>query len=219
MAETSPDFGAVKTSRVEALSDGVFAIVMTILVIELFAPGLEEANTPEELASTLLHLGPTIFAYVLSFVALGIFWISHHFQFHYIQRTNRTLLWLNLLLLMTVSTIPFSAALLGAHMLERLAIVVYGANLIGAGVFLFLHWWYATTERHHLLRHGTPPGLVLLAKRRILLPSACYLVTIGVAFVSPLAALVLFALVPVLHIMPSAIDAHWAHKPEPPAKG
>jgi uncharacterized membrane protein len=215
MSTDAVNAGAVKTSRVEALSDGVFAIVMTLLIIEMFVPELEHVETPDQLVPALQGLGPVIFSYVLSFIALGIFWISHHFQFHYIHRTDRVLLWLNLLLLMSVSTVPFSAALLGRHMMAQPAIILYGCNLIAAGLMLFLHWWYATGDRH-LLRPGTPPELIFLAKRRILLPSALYLVTIGVSFASTTAALVMFAAIPIVHILPSRIDTHWAHRLTPP---
>ena len=102
----------LETDRLETLADGVFAIAMTILVFEITVPDLATGEL-DQLGSKLLALWPKLLAYVISFIVLGIFWIGHHNQFAFIRRANRTFLWLNIVFLMLIAFIPFSAALLG----------------------------------------------------------------------------------------------------------
>ena len=126
-------------ARVEALTDGIFATVMTVLVLGLRTP---IANLSEsDLRSQVLSLWPNIVAYAFSFVVLGLFWIGHHNQFHYIKRTNRIFLWINIIFLLTIGFIPFSTSLIGLYPFSSTAVRVYGANLAATGIMLNAVWW------------------------------------------------------------------------------
>src|SRR5258706_3553335 len=138
-SEDSAQQGLPK-GRVETLSDGVFAIAMTVLVLGLQVP--EGGHTPE-LRARLWALGPKLASYSLSFVMLGVLWIGHHYQMHYIRRVNRPLLWLNLFFLLSITFLPFSTAVLGNYYREPLAVVLYGSTVVVGGAFLLLHWRYA----------------------------------------------------------------------------
>ena len=126
-------------ARVEALTDGIFATVMTVLVLGLRTP---IANLSEsDLRSEVLSLWPNIVAYAFSFVVLGLFWIGHHNQFHYIKRTNRIFLWINIIFLLTIGFIPFSTSLIGLYPFSPTAVRVYGVNLAATGIMLNAVWW------------------------------------------------------------------------------
>ena len=114
MSEASKDrpVAGLSTHRIEAFSDGVFAIAITLLVLNLQVP---EIATVSELASKLGALWPKLVSYVLSFMVVGIYWVAHHNTFHYIKRSDRNLLWLNILMMLFVVFIPFPAALLGQY--------------------------------------------------------------------------------------------------------
>ncbi len=99
-------------NRIEALSDGVFAIAMTLLVLELHVPDVSSAETGP-LAAALLAMWPKFVSFGLGFVLLGSLWVGQHYQFHYVRRTDRPLLWLHLALLLVCSLVPFAVALLG----------------------------------------------------------------------------------------------------------
>jgi len=205
------------TNRLEALVDGVFAVVMTLLVLDIKVP--HPAN-PADLLQDLSKLRSTLLSYALSFVIAGVYWVGHHNQFAYIRRTNRPLLWINILFLMCVAFIPFSAALLAAYPGQRIAVIIYGANLIVVGLVLYLHWWYATTS-HRLVDADLDPHVVRLATTRILMAPVIYVVAIGLSFVPSVGtalSISIYVLVPVLYILPGHIDRHLLglhhHEPE-----
>lgn len=97
----------LSTARMEAFSDGVFAVAITLLVLTLEVPQIADSVVTSELWPKLLELWPKLLSYVLSFLLVGIYWVAHHNTFHYITGTDRTLLWLNLLLLLCIVFIPF----------------------------------------------------------------------------------------------------------------
>src|SRR5919205_1666007 len=134
MSAVSPNPAAqgMKTARIETLVDGVFAIAMTLLIFDIRVP-LPESVELSSLPAELAKLAPNLVGYVLSFVLLGVFWVGHHNQYVFIKRADRALLWLNILYLMTIAFIPFSAGLLSRYQREQLAVVIYGLNLIACG--------------------------------------------------------------------------------------
>lgn len=192
------------TDRVETLADGVFAIAMTLLVFAISVPELS-GSALDHLPMSLLNLWPKLLAYVLSFVVLGVFWIGHHNQFFYIRRASRTFLWINILFLMFVAFIPFSAQLLGRYPGQRVAVIVYGLNMIVVGLTLYLVWWYASSS-HRLVDPDLDEATIRIATRRILSGPLAYAVAIVVSLLSVAAALVIIALVPLLYILPARID-------------
>lgn len=210
----------LSTTRIEAFSDGVFAIVITLLILDIRLPNLSEATVASELPRRLLALWPKVIAYAISFIIVGIYWVTHHNMFHYIRRSDRVLLWLNVLFLMCVAFIPFPASLLGQYGGQQVAVIIYGVCLILTGVALAALWWYAT-HRRRLVDDDIDPELVRLASRRILRAPVVYLISILLSFVSVNLSLVLYLLVPLLYIFPSRIDRHWsrlAHRSGQPDK-
>ena len=116
---------ALSKGRIEALSDGVFAIAMTLLVLELKIPDLPKDATQAELLSKLKELLPHFYSYAMTFVLSGVFWVFHHFTFHFIRHTTRVLLWLNVIFLMFVSLLLFSTHLMGDLMRHSVALMFY----------------------------------------------------------------------------------------------
>jgi len=196
-------------TRVEALTDGVFAIALTLLVFGIPIPTVPPGSPVTLLPQKLLQLWPKFLTYGISFILLGIYWVGHHNQFHYILRTDRTLLWINLFFLMSIGLIPFSTTLLGQYPTQQAAVIFYGVNLIVVGAILYAHWSYATN-----LRRLVPPDIhkdvVSLAKRRILMGPAAFACALGLSFVSTTLSLVVYALTPILYLLPGRIDVHWS---------
>ena len=116
--------------RVEALTDGIFAVAMTLLVIELKVPDRHTMHSQDELVRALLELAPKAASWVLSFLVLATFWISHHRLFHHVRSVDAGLLWRNLLQLGFVSLMPFSAALIGEFGGTVVAQNLYHANMV-----------------------------------------------------------------------------------------
>ena len=115
-------------NRVEALSDGVFAIVITLLILDIQVPEVEYS----ELAASLVAVLPRIFAYVISFGVIGVYWLAHHQSLLLVKKLNGFLIWLNLIYLLAVSFMPVPTALLGRYPMQPIPIVIYGLNLIAA---------------------------------------------------------------------------------------
>jgi uncharacterized membrane protein len=128
-------------SRIEALSDGVFSITMTLLVLKLEVPEHQHSN--EEMLLQMLALRPQFMAYVITFLIAGGFWFLHHLTFHFIRHVNGFLVWVNLLFLMFVSLLPFSAGLMGHLFMHPVSQFFYFGNMLSIAVLLNLHWQYA----------------------------------------------------------------------------
>jgi uncharacterized membrane protein len=193
-------------ARIEALTDGIFATVMTVLVLGLRVPfsGLSESG----LASQIEGLWPNYLAYAFSFVVLGVYWIGHHNQFHYIKRSDRVFLWVNILFLLTIGFVPFSTSLLGLYPFSPTAVRVYGANLTATGLALYAVWWYAT-DKYRLVEKDLDPHVVSLAKRRIIVGPVVSLLGVGFSFLDTRISLVLYILLIPFFIRPSHIDIHF----------
>ena len=125
---------------------------MNLLVLDIKVPELHPPLETVQLPLKLLALWPNFLSYFISFLILGVYWVGHHFQFSFIRRVDRPLLWINILFLLWVALVPFSTALLSEYSKTRVAIAIYGLNLIAVGLTLALQWWYATTETCKLVR-------------------------------------------------------------------
>jgi uncharacterized membrane protein len=211
MSESSANrqVAGLSTNRLEAFSDGVFAVAITLLVLNLQVPQITSVS---ELLPRLGELWPKLLSYTLSFVIVGIYWVAHHNTFHYIQRSDRNLLWLNILLLMCIVFLPFPTALLGQYPEQRVSVIIYAGTLVITGLVLQSLWSYATS-RYRLVDREIDPRLVRRATRRNLTGPLIYLLAIGISLFSVPASLVLFLLVPVYYIFPGRIDRQWAQRP------
>jgi uncharacterized membrane protein len=126
--------------RLEALSDGVFAVAMTLLVLDLKAPLAEAVHSEADLWTALLALSPKLLTYLMSFVTLGIFWLGQQAQFNLLERSNRDVVWVHIAFLMIVCLVPFSTALLSEFMAYRVALLAYWANIFLLGMLLLAAW-------------------------------------------------------------------------------
>ena len=130
--------------RLAALSDGIFAVAMTLLVLDLHAPVADAIHSERGLAHALLALAPRVLIYAMSFLTLGIFWSGQQTQLNHFDRTDRNLSWIHLAFLLAVTTMPFSTVLLGEFITYRLALLVYWFNILLLGVTLLWSWHYAS---------------------------------------------------------------------------
>jgi uncharacterized membrane protein len=176
--------------------DGVFAIAMTILVLELRAP---ETRTAGGAAEQLVSLWPRFATFFISFIVLGVYWLAHHQVFHFVIRVNLTLVWLNILFLMGIVLVPFAASLMGTYHDDPVALSLYGGVLGVLAVLGYVIWWYLTSDRG-LLEPGLDPELV--RKVRIWLAIGPVITPIAIAgsFVSPTFALLIYLALPVVFI-------------------
>jgi uncharacterized membrane protein len=164
----------IAKSRLEALSDGVFAIVMTILVLQLGGSAIADAETATQLEAALLAQWPTFVSYGISFLVVGLYWVSHHTYFTFIRDVDETQLWLNLLFLFCLSFIPFTAEVLGDHPDFRAGAILYGLNLAACTGALYLNWEYAWNRGRVLVKDS---DVVVLNRfrRRTLRAAVVYL--------------------------------------------
>ena len=136
-------FAGQKIQRIEALSDGVFSIAMTLLVLELSIPFYGAVHSEGDLWLVLLSTAPKLLVYFMSFITLGIFWTGQSLQFTYITKSDRHLNWLTIFFLMFVALVPFSTAFLSEYIVFKLAIGVYWFNILILGIIAYVHWQYA----------------------------------------------------------------------------
>ena len=193
--------------RLEALADGLFAIVMTLLVLELSIPVIVESSVDVELLRKLLELWPKILIYMLSFLILGTGWVNHHVMFHYITRSDGKLAWMNIILLMFVALVPFSASLLGEYINSQVAVVVFGINQLLIITVALIMWMYITSKP--TLADRTIDSEVAI-RRRIMYLVCCafYILGIGISFISPIASVYIYALTTLLTIIITWKDSH-----------
>jgi uncharacterized membrane protein len=206
MSTRSGSVAGLGKQRVESLTDGIFGTVMTILGLSLIVPYVTgPANQP---LPSLADILPGVLVYALSFVIMGVFWVGHHVVFHYIRRTDRTLIWLNNAFLLFVGLLPLTTALLGRHDLVQATLVAYGLNLIAVQLSLYAAFWYATVH-HHLVDVDMKEDIIRSGRRRILLGPCVSSVAILLSFVDPYLSLGIFVLFPILFILPGRIDDYF----------
>ncbi len=198
--------GVEGNERINTLSDGVFAIVITLLVLEISVPRVP----PGELDHALREMVPEILSHIFSFVVLGIYWVGHHNLFLHIKRHDRVLIWLNILFLMFVASMPFPTGLIIQYSNQQTAVVVYAGVLVLAGISLDLIWWYAS-RNHRLVEPDLDSDLIAFVHRRILMAPMIYLLSIGVSFISPAAARLVAMIVALIYIVPNPLD-HYHHR-------
>ena len=171
--------------RVVFFSDAVFAIAITLLILEVRPPHLPEGASDRDLLLALAGLIPKIVGYVVSFMVVGSMWIEHHRVFRYIGRSDEGLLWRNLLLLLAVGLMPFPTALFSENHTLGSGLAIYAGCLAAVGLAKVWLWRYATSGRR-LLRDGVPDELIgRIARRSWAVPATCLAVaTLGALGVS-----------------------------------
>jgi len=191
--------------RVEALADGIFAVAMTLLVLDIKLPESVTYASDGDLWRRLVALEHAVASYAVSFVMLAVYWVAHHFQFHFIQRTDRGILWINLYLLLCITLVPFTTDLVGDNVHLRLPTLLYGGNplLIALGFagqleYLRRRPWLGTPEFA-----ARPVGEL---RRRIALLLLVPILSMALVFYSPRLALYLYLALPLLHMLPGRLD-------------
>lgn len=171
-------------SRLEAFSDGIFAVVITLLVLDIkLAPDISY----ERLPSALYTLLPKVLSYVLSFSVVGIYWAFHHLSLSQLRRIDGTLIFLNLLLMLLVTFMPFPTILLGEYPMTTIPLLIYGASLVASNLIGFI--WVVHLHRHPELL-AKPPVKDYLANQLpiYLFVNVPYVVAMIIAFFLPLAS-------------------------------
>jgi TMEM175 potassium channel family protein len=182
----------VKTSRLEAFSDGVFAVAITLLVLEINVPG------GEDLWHQLKDEWPSFASFFISFWVIGIIWVNHHGLLDHLKRTDRPVLYINLLVLMTVVFIPFATALMAEHLKsgadEKVAALVYALAFFAMGIAFNVFWTYVVKHRREL-GVEISDGEVRRMSVGFMIGSPLYAVAVITAFISPAAVLVIIGVV------------------------
>jgi len=185
--------------RLETLTDGVFAIAMTILVFGLHIQQFTGVVSASQLTAALLKQWPGLAAFALSFVVLGQFWVSMHGQFRLIRRADHWLIWLNITYLLFISLVPFTADHLGRYGAISPVAVLYGLNLFALSVLQLAMWSWAT-RRRHLVAHDLPSSVVQRGRRLGLLSAGGYAIAVTMGLVAPAVSVAIFALMSILSI-------------------
>jgi TMEM175 potassium channel family protein len=191
--------GELRLNRIEAFTDGVFAIIVTLLVLELKVPALNNPRSASELAERLIELLPQFLSWLISFVIVCKFWLNHHHIFGLARHANYSLVWLNVIFLMCQSFIPFPTALMGEHSSNPLAVSFFGCVMaINTVAFIAMH--------RYILRRLLKPELANAQTPHIILKSfvgvVSYLVGAACAWYKVDVAFAVYFLTPLFFIVP-----------------
>jgi uncharacterized membrane protein len=194
----------VTTARLETFADGVFAIAATLLIIDVTADGEGGA-----LGHALRHAWPQYGAYAVSFLTIGIMWVNHHACLQLIERSDRTFLFLNIALLACIAFVPFPTRLVAEHLRDdglEAAAVAYGLTLTATAVCFLAFWFYAALGRR-LIAADADERMVRGISRSYLPGAPIYGGATLIALASPIAAVILFALIALMYVLESSVFA------------
>lgn len=203
---------SMNLNRFEAFSDGVFAIAMTLLVIEIKVPDLSGA-TASTAINVLIHASSHILSYITSFLVIGVLWLNHHTLFHLLKRVDRVALTINLILLMCIAFIPFPTALIGEYSKLQPIVMFYGLTLSLTGIVYNILWFYVV--RQYLWNHPQ-------ANRRFIYQASLwsagypilYLIASLLSLSNTTLSAILYILIPLFYLLPSSIDRQLGSLPD-----
>ena len=188
-----------KKERAEALTDGIFATVMTILVLSLVVPVITSGNIDTVLTSDLFGLLPNILTYAMSFLVLGTLWIGHNNIFRYLEKAERHVQWINLIFLLSVGFIPFTTAILGRYPLDHISLLVYGINLLAVAIIYNVFWAYALRQKFAHMELEI--GFIKSSLKRSSVGILIYVVGIFFSSSHPKISLGLYVMMPVYYMV------------------
>ena len=193
--------GISGTARVEAFSDGVIAIIITLLIFEVRLPDLPENASNADMLAAFGTIAPKLASFAVSFVTVAIYWVNHHSFFSGITHTDWKLLWANNLLLFFLAIVPFTTAVLGDHVGQPIAVAAYALNLGLAGASFTLMGWYVLFKGRLV-----DPRISEAARRtevkRSVIGTTLYLLCVPLGLLVPPVAAILFVAIPAAFIVP-----------------
>lgn len=201
----------IATTRMETFSDGVIAIIITIMVLELKLPVFGTDDTSIEIKRHLLKLAPYLVAYLFSFMMIGIYWTNHHHLFHLLEKTDEGLLWLNMAFLFCLSLIPLATALIGTNPRVTVSTMIYGFVMLMST--LTLTWMRSYSLRKKLLHQDRDKKLTRKihyvsqrGRTKSIIGTLCYLVSIPLSLVNVVLAYICFIIPAVIFFIPDGVD-------------
>ena len=195
------------TSRIEAFSDGVFAIIITLLVLEIHVPQVQGKDVSVALARSLLALAPKFLAYIISFLLVCVWWVAHHHLFQVLKRSDRGLLWLNSLFLLWLAFLPFPTALMGDYPGERIAVMSFGVVSTLAGIsFTFMRYYAFYLAK--LVDESIDRRLLNSAMLKSTLNPVLHSIAVLLAFVDTRLSIALYIILPLMFFIPSKLERY-----------
>lgn len=185
-------YAGKKIQRTESLADGVFAIAMTLLVLDIKVIASTSADTEGDMLLQLKEILPELMSYFMTFLTLGIFWVAHNTQYYFIEKGDRNLTWLSISFLMFISLLPFSTAFLSEHNEFKVSILVYWINILIAGIILLLHWTYAYNNNLLIPNIDDKESLNILMKRRTYVSQTFYFFAFLLCFIDNYLCMIVF---------------------------
>jgi uncharacterized membrane protein len=179
--------------RLAALSDGLFSIAMTLLVLDIRVPEVHAIHSERELLAALAALAPRIGMYLMSFLTLGIFWVGQQTQLNHLARADRHTAWIHLAFLASIALMPFSTALLAQFTGYRTALLLYWLNIAAMGMLLYGSWGYVT--RAGLVKESTPADVPGAICRRIIIAQSLYALGAALCIVNTYCSIAFIVLV------------------------
>jgi len=194
----------ISTQRLEAFSDGVFAIAITLLILEIKIPD-HEALKDHSLSAYLWGVWPKYFAYVFSFIIIGIFWANHHYIFKLYKRTDHVFNMLNVLFLLTISFLPFPTAIFGEYINDethrQTAVIFYSLGLVLPSLAWLIMWLYASHNKR-LIDERLSKRFVQYLTRVFLISNFLYATAFAISLFSPLASIALTIILALIYLLP-----------------
>jgi uncharacterized membrane protein len=190
--------------RLAALSDGVFAVAMTLLVLDLKVPVAETIHNEHDLWQALAALSPRILMYMMSFLTLGIFWVGQQTQLNHLEQSDRGLTWIHIFFLFVVSITPFSTTLLAEFTAYRLALLEYWLNILMLGVTLYFSWVCAMAKG--LVKQDIATIVPVAIKRRIVIAQILYALGAALCFFNTYWSIAFIVLVQLNY----AVGSNWS---------
>ena len=190
--------------RIVFFSDAVMAIAITLLAIDIRIPEIEPGLAAAELPAQLTAITPNLLTFFISFIVIGIYWISHHRYFSYIKRYDTRLMMLNLMFLFFIACMPFVASLLGRFSSVPIALVIYTLAVTALGTSMALIWRYASKD-HRLIESDLDASTIRTINIRLFVAPLMFLVAVPFAFVSPLAVIIVWWLSPLAVVLATCL--------------
>jgi TMEM175 potassium channel family protein len=189
------------TGRLETFADGVIAIAITLLILEVKVPTAKG----DQLAAAVVHAWPSYAGYAVSFLTIGVIWVNHHHMFKLIERTTHAFLMLNVVFLMTIAFLPWPTALVAGYIRDpagrQVAAAVYGLTMVAIAVMFNLVWWYAS-NRGRLLVPGIDAATIAATNRSYLLGPIVYGAAALIAPLNAFVSLSIYAALAVYWLLP-----------------